>query len=42
MADNFQTNEMLSVGTLLCNGKYRIEQYLASGGFGNTYVATDV
>ena len=33
---------MLKVGTLLANGKYRIDQYLASGGFGNTYVATDL
>ncbi len=32
---------MLPVGTMLSNGKYRIERYLASGGFGNTYVATD-
>lgn len=32
---------MLKVGTTLANGKYRIEQYLASGGFGNTYVAID-
>lgn len=42
MADNSQKKEgMLKVGTLLSNGKYRIDQYLASGGFGNTYVATD-
>lgn len=32
---------MLPVGTLLQNGKYRIERYLSSGGFGNTYVATN-
>lgn len=31
----------LPIGTSLANGKYVIEQYLASGGFGNTYVATD-
>lgn len=31
----------LPIGTSLVNGKYVIEQYLASGGFGNTYVATD-
>jgi serine/threonine protein kinase len=29
---------MLSVGTIL-RGTYRIERYLSSGGFGNTYVA---
>ncbi len=42
MADNIQKEGMLKVGTLLANGKYRIDQYLASGGFGNTYVATDL
>lgn len=31
-------NTMLPKGTLL-HGSYRIDQYLASGGFGNTYVA---
>lgn len=41
MADNIQKENMLKVGTTLSNGKYRIDQYLASGGFGNTYVATD-
>lgn len=40
MAD-IQIENMLKVGTMLSNGKYRIDQYLASGGFGNTYVATD-
>ena len=30
--------QMLPVGTVL-DGRYRIVQYLASGGFGNTYVA---
>ena len=30
-------NEMLPVGAMLQNGKYRVEQHLASGGFGNTY-----
>ena len=34
-------NDLLSIGTLLCNGKYRIEKHLASGGFGKTYLATD-
>ena len=28
---------MLPVGATLQNGKYRVEQHLASGGFGNTY-----
>lgn len=32
---------MLPVGTLLQGGKYRIERHLSSGGFGNTYVATN-
>ena len=31
-------NQLLPVGTLLCNGTYRIEQPLRSGGFGNTYI----
>ncbi len=42
MADKIQREGMLNVGTMLANGKYRIDQYLASGGFGNTYVATDL
>ena len=33
---------MLPVGTTLQSGKYRIDRYLSSGGFGNTYVATNV
>ena len=32
---------MLQVGTML-HGVYRIDRYLSSGGFGNTYVATNV
>lgn len=32
----------LAVGTLLHGGRYRIERYLASGGFGKTYVASDL
>ncbi len=36
MADtNYQ--QMLPIGTLLQNGKYRVVRYMASGGFGNTY-----
>ena len=29
--------QMLPVGTLLKGGEYRVERYIASGGFGNTY-----
>ena len=40
--DSNQSREgLLPVGTMLNGGKYRIDQYLSSGGFGNTYVATD-
>ena len=39
MAQIYQ-QQMLPMGTLLC-GRYRIVQHLASGGFGNTYVAED-
>ena len=39
--NEMQTEYCLPKGTLLFNGKYRIEAYLASGGFGNTYLATD-
>lgn len=40
--DSNQSREgLLPVGTMLSGGKYRIDQYLSSGGFGNTYVATD-
>lgn len=42
MTDNTNPREgLLAIGTMLANGKYRIEKYLASGGFGNTYMATD-
>lgn len=40
--DNIETRSMLPVGTLLQGGKYRIDRYLASGGFGNTYVVTNL
>ena len=39
--NGFDNSAMLPVGTLLQDGKYRIERYLSSGGFGNTYVATN-
>ncbi len=37
-----EISNFLPEGTLLHGGQYRIEQHLASGGFGNTYLATDV
>jgi len=36
------SHSMLPVGTLLQNGKYRIERHLSSGIFCNTYVAINV
>ena len=39
--NGFDNSAMLPVGTLLQDGKYRKERYLSSGGFGNTYVATN-
>ena len=42
MNENINTQSMLPVGTMLQGGKYRIERYLSSGGFGNTYVATSM
>ena len=33
---------LLSPGTLLRNGTYRVERQLSSGGYGNTYVVTNV
>lgn len=42
MTDNSTPREgLLAIGTTLANGKYHIEKYLASGGFGNTYMAID-
>ena len=32
---------MLQVGTIL-HGTYKIESYLSSGGFGNTYLAKNI
>lgn len=40
--NDIQREGMLMVGTMLNNGRYRIDQYLASGGFGNTYLATSI
>lgn len=40
MTEKKNLPELLPVGTLLGN-RYRIVRYLSSGGFGNTYVATD-
>ena len=42
MSENAIIQEsMLRVGTIL-HGSYRIDRYLSSGGFGNTYVATHI
>lgn len=41
MNKNINTGSMLRVGTIL-HGTYRIDGYLSSGGFGNTYVATNI
>lgn len=41
MDNNINTSSMLRVGTVL-HGTYRIDGYLSSGGFGNTYVATNI
>lgn len=39
---NIDQSQMLPIGTLLQDGKYRVAQYVASGGFGNTYVVEHV
>lgn len=39
-ADN--NKRLLPIGTLLHNNVYRVERHLASGGFGNTYLVTNV
>lgn len=41
MTDEINNRSVLRVGTIL-HGNYRIDGYLSSGGFGNTYVATNV
>jgi len=33
---------MLPVGTMLSNGKYRVDKFLSSGGFSITYMATNM
>ena len=38
---DFMIDTRLADGTLLQNGKYRIERSIASGGFGNTYIVTN-
>ena len=39
--NNNANDNLLKVGVTLNNGRYRIVNFLASGGFGNTYVAYD-
>lgn len=39
--DEINNQNMLQVGTIL-HGTYKIESYLASGGFGNTYLAKNI
>ncbi len=41
MQEPINKQSMLKVGTIL-HGTYRIDSYLSSGGFGNTYVATNI
>lgn len=41
MSNNINSEGMLRVGTIL-RGTYRIDGYLSSGGFGNTYVVTNI
>lgn len=38
----FNQQSLLPIGTLLQMGKYRVDRYLSSGGFGNTYVITNL
>lgn len=37
-----ERTDILPSGTMLRGGQYRIDRHLASGGFGNTYLAMDV
>ena len=39
--NEINNQNLLQVGTIL-HGTYRIERYLSSGGFGNTYVVTNL
>lgn len=39
--DELNNQNMLQVGTIL-HGTYKIESYLSSGGFGNTYLAKNI
>ena len=41
MQETIINQSMLKVGTIL-RGTYRIDSYLSSGGFGNTYVASNI
>ena len=41
MQEQINNSSMLKVGTIL-RGTYRIDSYLSSEGFGNTYVATNI
>ena len=41
MQESINKKSMLKVGTIL-HDTYRIDSYLSSGGFGNTYVATNI
>ena len=41
MQEQINSQSMLKVGTIL-RSIYRIDSYLSSGGFGNTYVATNI
>lgn len=41
MSNNINTDNMLRIGTVL-HGTYCIDGYLSSGGFGNTYIATNI
>ena len=38
---NEESSHLLPEGTLLQDGRYRVERRLSSGGFGNTYVVTN-